>query len=121
MRVLIADNQSIVRHALRLLLEQAGEAQVVGDASQVQNLLAQAEESTPDLVLLGANLPGLNLVELLPALRRANPEVKVIVLSTHPEVSSAALASGADGFLSKTETPERLLEMIIKVTEAKED
>lgn len=120
MRVLIADNQPTARHALRLLLEQDEQVQIVGEAGRVQNLLVQAEKAAPDLVLLDANLPGMSMAHALPALRRTHPELKVIILSTRPEASQAALATGADGFLSKTETPERLLELIRKVTRGKE-
>ncbi len=120
MRVLIADNLPTVRHALRLLLEQTEGVHIVGEAGNIHGLLAQVETSAPDLVLLGANLPGLLIADVLPALRRANPEIRIIVLSTQPEASSAALAAGADAFLSKTETPERLLEAIRRVMQSKE-
>ena len=112
MRVLIADNQPKVRRALRVLLEQDDQVEIVGEAANAEGLWAQMETTAPCLVLLGGNLPGLAMADLLLALRQANPEVKVIVLSTQPELGPAALAAGADAFLSKTETPERLLEAI---------
>lgn len=121
MRVLIADNLPTVRHALRLLLEQIERVHIVGEAGNIHGLLAQVETSAPDLVLLGSNLPGLTMADVLPALRQARPEVRIIVLSIHPEASSAALAAGADTFLSKTETPERLLEAICRIMQGKEE
>jgi len=112
MRVLIADNQPQVRRALRVLLEQDSQVQIAGEASSVRGLLLQMKSTAPDLVLLGGNLPAMALDELLPALRRANPKLRVIVLSTQPELGPAALAAGADGFLSKTEPSERLIKAI---------
>ena len=115
MRVLIVDNQAKVRRALRVRLEQDSQVQIVGEASEVQGLWLQLQRTAPELALLDGDLPGLTLSELLPALRRANPELRVIILSTRPEAGSTALAAGADGFLSKTEPPERLLEVIREV------
>ncbi|MFO7698834.1 MAG: response regulator transcription factor [Anaerolineae bacterium] len=112
MRILIADSQPKVRRALRVLLEQAGQAQVVGEAADVPGLLAQIESTVADLVLLDARLPGLAMVELLQVLRRACPGVRVVVLSTRPEVGPAALAAGADAFVSKTDPAEHLLAAI---------
>ena len=121
MHVLIADNLPTVRHALRLLLEQTEGMHIVGEAANTHSLLAQAKALTPDLVLLGGNLPGLTLTELLPVLRRANPGIRIIVLSTQPETSATVLVADADAFLSKTETPERLLEVICRIMQGKEE
>lgn len=115
MRILIADNQPKVRRALRVLLEQVDQVEVVGEAGNIEGLLEQMETAAPRLVLLGGNLPGLETVDLLPALRQANPAVRVIVLSTQPEIGPTTLAAGADAFLSKTEPPERLLEAIREI------
>lgn len=112
MRVLIADNQPQVRRALRVLLEQDSQVQIAGEASSVRGLLLQLKGTAPELLLLDGDLPGLALAELLPALRRANPGLRVIILSARLEAAPAALAAGADSFLSKMEPPERLVEVI---------
>jgi DNA-binding NarL/FixJ family response regulator len=112
MHILIADNQLKVRRALRVLLEQADQVQVVGEAADAPGLLARIETTATDLVLLDGDLPGLAMVELLPALRRACPEVRVIALSTRTEAGPAALAAGADAFVSKADPAEQLLAAI---------
>jgi DNA-binding NarL/FixJ family response regulator len=112
MRVLLADDQSKVRSALRLLLRQEPELSVVGEAVEVESLLAQTETARPDLVLLDWELPGLSTVDLLPALRALCPRLQVIVLSGRPEARRAALAAGADAFVSKGDPPERLLKTL---------
>jgi len=118
MRVLIADNQPKVRRALRVRLEQAGQVQIVGEAADAAGLLARIETTAADLVLLDRDLPGRAMVELLSALRRACPGVRVIVLSPRPEAGPAALAAGADAFVSKADPAERLLAAIEKMSAA---
>jgi DNA-binding NarL/FixJ family response regulator len=109
MRILLADDHAKVRSALRLLLEQALELRIVGEATEGRELLARLQATQPDLVLLDWELPGLSANGLLPALRSRWPHLKVIALSGRPEARHAALTAGADAFVSKTESPERLL------------
>ena len=114
MRILIADNQSKVRRALRVLLEQAGQVEIVGEAADAPGLLARIVTTAADLVLLDENLPGLAMAELLSVLRRAFPNLRVIALSTRPEDGPAALAAGAAAFVSKADPAEQLLAAIEK-------
>ena len=109
MRVLLADDQSKVRAALRLLLQEELGLSVIGEATEAEDLLAQVEAMQPDLVLLDWELPGLRSDDHLPALRRLAPRLKIIVLSGQPEARRAALAAGTDAFVSKGDPPERLL------------
>ena len=111
-RILIADDQPKVRLALRLLTEQELEANVVGEAADAEDLLAQVEMGCPDLVLLDWGLPGMAAEELLIALRQTCTELAVVVLSGQPEAEEEALAAGADAFASKADPPERLLAAI---------
>jgi DNA-binding NarL/FixJ family response regulator len=112
MRILLADHQSKIRFALRTLLEQQPGLEIVGEAVDVEELLAQTEVAAPDLVLLDWKLRGLTVVDLLPALRRICPGLTVIALSGRPEERQAALDAGADAFVSKIDPPERLLAAI---------
>lgn len=117
MRVLIADDQPQVRSALRLLLKQEQGVTVVGEAEDVERALVLAAEQQPDVVLLDWELPDLRVAGpaktaggcLLPALWTCCPRAKVIALSGRPEARQAALAAGADFFVSKGDPPERLL------------
>jgi two-component system, NarL family, nitrate/nitrite response regulator NarL len=112
MRIMLVDSQSKVRFALRVLLERQPGFEVVGEAANVEELLAQAEGPCPDLVLLDWNVAGAVAGGLLPMLRRDCPGMRVIVLSGRPEARQAALAAGADGFVSKGHPPEHLLAAI---------
>ena len=112
MRILLADGRPKVRFALRVLLERQPEYQVVGEASNVYQLLAQVGMVCPDLVLLGWELPGLAALDSLDSLHEACPGLSVIALSGRPEARLAALEAGADGFVSKTDPPDRLMAAI---------
>jgi len=108
MRVVIADDQYKMRRALRVLLDQDEEVQIVGEAADAPHLLARVLTMAADLVLLDENLPGLPMVELLSVLRRAFSKIRVIVFSTRSEAGLVALTAGADAFVSKTDPAEQL-------------
>jgi len=108
MDILIADDQPKVRLGLRVLLERLSGLKVVGEAVDVEELLAQAQVC-PHVVLLDWELPGLRARPVLSTLRGICPDVAVIALSGRPEARQAALSAGADAFVSKGDPPERLL------------
>ncbi len=109
MRVLIADDRPQVRSALRLLLEQGSGVTVVGEAVDMEQALELTAGQRPDLVLLDWELPGQDGDAVLARLRAVRPGLVVIALSGRPEARRAALAAGADAFVSKGDPPERLL------------
>jgi two-component system invasion response regulator UvrY len=112
MRILLADAQTKVRFALRVLLERQPGFEVVGDAACAEELFAHTAVCCPDVVLLDWSVAGTAADGLMLALRRSCPGVGVIVLSGRPEVREAALAAGADAFVSKGNPPEDLLAAI---------
>lgn len=113
MRVLLADDQSTLRSAVRLLLEQEADVNIVAEVADAPALLDVTARVHPDLVLLDWELPGLQggkqAQAVLKALRTCCPNVQVIVLSGRPEAGRPALAAGASSFVSKADPPERLL------------
>jgi DNA-binding NarL/FixJ family response regulator len=112
MRVLIADDQPQVCSALRLLLMQEPDIAIVGEAEDMEQVLERIAGQRPDLVLLDWELPGQNGSSALVKLRTAWPELVVIALSGRPEARRAALAAGADAFVSKGDPPEQLLAVV---------
>lgn len=108
-RVLLAQAWPMLRSALRLLIEQQAELQVVGEAADGPTALARLCELQPDLVLFDWDLPELGGAELLARFRQATPQTLFLAMSSRPETRQLALAAGADGFISKGDPPERLL------------
>jgi DNA-binding NarL/FixJ family response regulator len=111
MRIMVADRQSKVRFALRTLLRRQKGLEIVGEADTGEELLARVEATCPDLVLLHWRLSG-GGADLVPALRRIRPGLRVIVLSARPEACGEAMLAGADAFVSKMDNPDKLLAAI---------
>jgi DNA-binding NarL/FixJ family response regulator len=112
-RVLIADDQALVRGSFRLLVDSAPDLAVVGEAGSGGEALALASTTRPDVVVMDVRMPGMDGIE---ATRRisAEPalsEVRVLVLTTFDldEYVHAALRAGASGFLLKDAPPTTLL------------
>jgi len=112
MRVLLADDQAMVRSALRLLLEHKLGVEILGEAVDATGLLDWVNVVCPGLVLLDWELPGLPSSALLPLLHAHCPDLRVIALSSRPEMRQAALDAGADAFVSKGDPPESLMRAI---------
>ncbi|WP_427918023.1 response regulator [Streptomyces sp. cg40] len=113
-RVLVVDDQEIVRTALRLVIDRRAGLSVVGEAADGEQAVARAVELRPDVVLMDVRMPGTNGVE---ATRRIvgdwpgpGPAPRVVVLTTFDldEYVHAALRAGADGFLLKNSHPDDL-------------
>jgi DNA-binding NarL/FixJ family response regulator len=111
MRILLADDQTKVRFALRVLLERQSGFQVVGEATDATDLFDQALAVCPDVILLDWELPGLG-EESLADLREICPDVAVVALSGQLDVRQAAVAAGANTFVCKCDPPRRLLHAI---------
>jgi DNA-binding NarL/FixJ family response regulator len=112
LRVLLADDQLAVRSALRLVLEQEPDIEIVGECAETECLLAEVGRARPDLLLLDWELPGLPAADLLSALHSLSPNTKVVALSGRPEARGPALETGASAFVSKGDPPEHLLAII---------
>jgi len=110
-RVFLADSQHEERSALRLLLLDL-KMEVVGEAADWPSTLAQAPTTNLDMLLVDWDLLPFDLgIQSLAELRRACPNAIVVVLISHLDARhQAALSAGADAFISKGETPERVAE-----------
>jgi DNA-binding NarL/FixJ family response regulator len=111
-RVYLADAQSEERSALRLLLQDL-KLEVVGESADWFTTLAQAPNSRTDMLLVDWDLLPNSPTAALEQLRKACPAALVIVLISHLDARhQAALSAGADAFISKGETPERVSERL---------
>jgi DNA-binding NarL/FixJ family response regulator len=114
LRVCIVEDETLVRHGIRKLLELGGRVEVVAEARDGEEALTQIEQSRPDVVLLDVRLPRLDGIGVLRALREKPGAPPCLVLTTFDdrEVTLAAIREGARGFLRKDVSLEHLLEAI---------
>lgn len=110
-RLVVVDDQPVVRSGLRLILEGADDIDLVGDAADGQQALDVVRESLPDVVLMDIRMPGLDGIAATRELLRAHPALRVLILTTYDpdQYVYESLAAGASGFLLKSDAPERLL------------
>ncbi|MEU6997634.1 response regulator transcription factor [Nonomuraea sp. NPDC046570] len=124
-RVLIADDQELVRAALRVMLDRRADLEAVGEATDGQQAVAAAFELRPDVVLMDVRMPGLTGVEatrrILGDWPHPEPRPRVLVLTTFDldEYVHAALRAGASGFLLKNASPDQLADAIKVVAAGK--
>lgn len=116
MRFLLADGGASTRFALCTLLEQHPGWRVVGEVLSGDQLLGQVNATHPDVLLLDWNLPGLNGEDFIPSLKEHSPRLAIIVMSGRPEQKMLAYSAGADAFVSKTESPDKLLGAISAIS-----
>jgi DNA-binding NarL/FixJ family response regulator len=112
--VVVADDQTLVRHGLHLILDAETDLDVVGEAADGREAVDLVERLSPDVVLMDIRMPGLDGVEACRRLVSARSPTRVLVLTTFggDEYVYAALRAGASGFLLKTAPPEQLIAAI---------
>ena len=113
-RVLVADDQSMVRAGFRMLLGGEEDIEVVAEAANGLEAVDKAARFSPRVVLMDIRMPELDGLEATRRILAANPEVRVLVLTTFDldEYVYEALRSGASGFVLKDDPPEQLLSAI---------
>lgn len=114
MKILLCDDQAVVRDGLELLLKLEKDFQVVGCAQDGAEAVELTAQRQPDLVLMDLKMPGMNGVEATREIRRKFPRVKILVLTTYDDDEWVfdALRVGADGYLLKDTPRQKLLEAI---------
>ncbi|MFI5041138.1 MAG: response regulator [Acidimicrobiales bacterium] len=117
-RVLVVDDQRVVREGLGTLLKLLGGVEVVGSAADGDEAVALAIQLRPDVVLMDLRMPRCDGVEATRRLRAHDPDIKVLVLTTYADDRSVidALRAGARGYLTKDSGAEEILEALHQVT-----
>jgi DNA-binding NarL/FixJ family response regulator len=118
LKILIADDHSIVRQGLKQIVTETQDMVVAGEASDGQELLNKINEGDYDVVVLDITMPCVNGMDALKELRTKWPKLPVLMLSIHPEEHYAlrALKAGASGYLTKESAPDELVVAIRKVS-----
>jgi two-component system nitrate/nitrite response regulator NarL len=116
-QLLVVDDHSLFRRGLTALLAQDGRFDVACEAGDIGEALRCVERQRPDLILLDNHLPGVRGVDAIPALRKAAPGTRILMLTVSENEADlvAALRAGADGYLLKTVESEHLCDAIVKV------
>lgn len=118
-RLLLADDQAMVRGALATLLDLEPDMDVVAEVGRGDEIVAAAQAHHPDVALLDVEMPGMDGITATAALKAALPEVKVLVVTTfgRPGFLRRAMQAGANGFVVK-DTPARQLADAVRRVQA---
>ncbi len=110
-RILLVDDQPLLRAGFRMILDAQPDLSVVGQASDGREALEMVERCRPDVVLMDVRMPGVNGIDATTQLAARHPDVRVLILTTFDvdEYVFAGLKAGASGFLLKDAQPEELV------------
>lgn len=110
-RVVLADDHTLVRSGIRRILEAQPGFAVVGEAADGEEAVALVRATMPDVIVLDLNMPGLGGLDALPPLKIAQPSLKVVVLSMHAgrEYVARAMKGGANAYLLKDSAVQDLV------------
>ncbi|MBL7128118.1 MAG: response regulator transcription factor [Ignavibacteria bacterium] len=114
MKVLIADDHTIVREGLKKILSSLPEIESVEEAGNGQEVINMVAEAKFDMIILDISMPGKSGLEVLKELKQKNPNLAVLILSVNPEEQYAirALKSGASGYISKSSASDELVNAV---------
>ncbi|HLN03759.1 MAG TPA: response regulator transcription factor [Bryobacteraceae bacterium] len=120
-RVLLADDHTVMRNGLRLLLERQPNLVVVGEASDGRETVRLAESAAPQVVVMDIAMPNLNGIEAARQITAARPETAIVILSMHSDESYVirALKAGARAYLLKDSAEGDLIAAIHAITDGK--
>ena len=118
---MLADDHAVVRAGIRQFLEQAGDIQVVGEASDGEMAVEMIDRMAPDVAVLDIQMPKASGIEVTRWVRASMPGVGVLILTAYDDdpYVMAVLQAGANGYVLKTASPEELVEAVHDVYEGK--
>jgi two-component system response regulator NreC len=113
-RVVLVDDHMVLREGLKTLITAQPDMAVVGEAEEGEAALQQLETWRPDVVIMDISMPGVNGIQATEQIKRAYPEVKVLVLSVHDDTSylRQMLTVGASGYILKHTAADALIQAI---------
>jgi DNA-binding NarL/FixJ family response regulator len=117
-RILIADDHSVVRAGLRALLERQGRFRVIAEAATGEEAIAKAQDSQPDVAVLDVRMPGVSGIEACRQIVESVPGCRVIMLTSYAEdeLLFAAIQAGASGYVLKRIGDNELIQAIERVS-----
>ena len=114
MKILLCDDQAVIRDGLEMLLTLEKDFQVVGSAQDGFEAVEFAGTKSPDLVLMDLKMPGMNGIEATREIRKKYPNIKILVLTTYDDDEWVfdAIRAGASGYLLKDTSRQKIIEAI---------
>lgn len=121
MKILLCDDQAVIRDGLEMLLQLEKDFQVVGSAQDGFEAMELAEQKFPDLILMDLKMPGMNGIEATREIRKKHPNIKILVLTTYDDDEWVfdAIRAGASGYLLKDTPRQKIIEAIRGTVEGK--
>ena len=116
-KVLLADDHSIVRAGLRRIVEESGDMQVIAEAADGREAIQKVHKTSPDVAIIDISMPGLDGLEVISQLKLYYPDLPLLILTMHEEGQYVvrAIEAGAMGYITKQSAPEQLVKAIRKV------
>ena len=118
-RILLVDDQQVIREGLRRMLEIEPDLKVVGEAADAKEALAQVESLSPEVILMDIKMPGVDGIELTRQVKQKKPSCNIIMLTLYDEYLTQAIEAGASGYLVKDIKRDELLRAIRAVREGR--
>jgi two-component system response regulator EvgA len=117
MKIVIADDSSLMRDRIKGILNDINNVFVVGEAENGVDALQLIREKEPDMVILDIRMPGMNGIEVLKKIRELKMKVKVCILTNYPYVQykERCFAEGASYFFDKNQSMDELMEVITTI------
>jgi DNA-binding NarL/FixJ family response regulator len=116
-KVLLADDHSIVRAGLRRIIEESGDMEVIAEAADGGEAIRKVHEHLPNVAVIDISMPDLDGLEVISRLRNDYPQLPLLILTMHTEEQYVvrAIEAGAMGYVTKQSAPEQLVRAIRKV------
>jgi DNA-binding NarL/FixJ family response regulator len=116
-RIFITDDHSLIREGLKKIINDEKDISIIGEAGNAKDTMSFVLSKNIDILILDLNLPDKNGLDLLKELKSLKPELKILILSMHPEDRFAmrVLRAGASGYITKESVGEELVRAIRKV------
>jgi len=116
-RVLIVDDHAFIRRGVQTILHSFPEWEFCGEAENGKEAIRLADELKPEVIIMDVSMPGLNGIEATRAIRKTQPDIKIVLLTLHEsaELLRSAFRAGARGYLLKTDAEQELVKALTVV------